>query len=126
MCDSQASIRVSYAGQHANSLAAVWATTPNLISCTWIPAAYAGGNRESALPVTRSILELSSCSPAKGPLYQQALADLIGLDVCLYVMDVLRTEFADSKYRACPLLRKMVAAGYLGRKSGRGFFEYGD
>lgn len=63
---------------------------------------------------------------ANHPMGPLALADLIGLDVCLYVMDVLRTEFADSKYRACPLLRKMVAAGYLGRKSGRGFFEYGD
>ena len=58
-----------------------------------------------------------------GPL---ALADLIGIDVCLHVMDVLYREFSDSKYRACPLLRKMVDAGRLGRKSGRGFFEYGD
>ena len=57
-----------------------------------------------------------------GPL---ALADLIGLDVCLYVMDVMYREFCDSKYRPCPLLRKMVDAGRLGRKSGRGFYEYG-
>ena len=57
-----------------------------------------------------------------GPL---ALADLIGIDVCLYVMDVMYREFSDSKYRPCPLLRKMVDAGRLGRKSGRGFFEYG-
>ena len=57
-----------------------------------------------------------------GPL---ALADLIGLDVCLDVMDVMYREFSDSKYRPCPLLRKMVDAGRLGRKSGRGFFEYG-
>ena len=57
-----------------------------------------------------------------GPL---ALADLIGLDVCLYVMEVMYREFSDSKYRPCPLLRKMVDAGRLGRKSGRGFFEYG-
>ena len=56
-----------------------------------------------------------------GPL---ALADLIGIDVCLYVMDVLYREFCDSKYRPCPLLRKMVDAGRLGRKSGRGFYEY--
>ena len=58
-----------------------------------------------------------------GPL---ALADLIGIDVCLYVMDVMYREFSDSKYRPCPLLRKMVDAGRLGRKSGRGFYEYGD
>ena len=57
-----------------------------------------------------------------GPL---ALADLIGVDVCLYVMDVMYREFSDSKYRACPLLRKMVDAGRLGRKTGRGFYEYG-
>jgi len=56
-----------------------------------------------------------------GPL---ALADLIGLDVCLDIMEVLQGGLGDSKYRACPLLRKMVDAGYLGRKSGRGFFKY--
>ena len=56
-----------------------------------------------------------------GPL---ALADLIGLDVCLSILEVLHTGLGDSKYRACPLLRKMVAAGYLGRKSGRGFYDY--
>ena len=56
-----------------------------------------------------------------GPL---ALADLIGLDTCLNIMEVLHTGFADSKYRPCPLLRKMVAAGWLGRKSGRGFYKY--
>ena len=56
-----------------------------------------------------------------GPL---RLADLIGLDVCLDVMEVMYREFSDSKYRPCPLLRKMVDAGRLGRKSGRGFYEY--
>ena len=56
-----------------------------------------------------------------GPL---ALADLIGLDVCLYIMEVLYEGFKDSKYRPCPLLKKYVDAGYLGRKSGRGFYEY--
>jgi 3-hydroxybutyryl-CoA dehydrogenase len=56
-----------------------------------------------------------------GPL---ALADLIGLDVCLFIMEVLHQGFADTKYRPCPLLRKMVDAGYLGRKSGRGFYDY--
>ncbi len=57
-----------------------------------------------------------------GPL---ALADLIGLDVCLSIMEVLHTGLGDAKYRPCPLLRKMVAAGRLGRKSGQGFYEYG-
>jgi 3-hydroxybutyryl-CoA dehydrogenase len=56
-----------------------------------------------------------------GPL---ALADLIGLDTCLSIMEVLHEGFGDSKYRPCPLLRKMVKAGYLGRKTGRGFYEY--
>jgi 3-hydroxybutyryl-CoA dehydrogenase len=58
------------------------------------------------------------------PLGPLALADLIGLDTCLSIMEVLYRDFADSKYRPCPLLRKMVAAGRLGRKSGRGFYTY--
>jgi 3-hydroxybutyryl-CoA dehydrogenase len=56
-----------------------------------------------------------------GPL---ELADFIGLDVCVDILDVLFKGFGDSKYRACPLLRKYVAAGWLGRKSGRGFYKY--
>ena len=56
-----------------------------------------------------------------GPL---ALADLIGLDTCLAILEVLHDGLGDSKYRPCPLLRKYVAAGWLGRKSGRGFFAY--
>jgi 3-hydroxybutyryl-CoA dehydrogenase len=56
-----------------------------------------------------------------GPL---ELADFIGLDVCLNILEVLQTGFGDPKYRACPLLRKYVAAGWLGRKSGRGFYKY--
>ncbi len=58
------------------------------------------------------------------PMGQLALADLIGLDTCLSVMEVLHAGFNDSKYRPCPLLREMVGAGRLGRKSGRGFYDY--
>jgi 3-hydroxybutyryl-CoA dehydrogenase len=56
-----------------------------------------------------------------GPL---TLADFIGLDTCLYIMEILQDELGDSKYRPCPLLRKYVKAGWFGRKTGRGFFEY--
>ena len=61
------------------------------------------------------------CNHPIGPL---ALADMIGLDVLLAVMQTLHDEFADSKYRPCPLLREMVAAGYMGRKTGRGVYSY--
>ena len=66
------------------------------------------------------VMKLGMAHPM-GPL---ALADLIGLDVCLSIMEVLHRELGDTKYRPCPLLRKMVAAGRLGRKNGRGFYEY--
>ncbi len=61
------------------------------------------------------------CNQPIGPL---ALADMVGLDVCLAVMDVYLQEFGDSKYRACPLLKEYVAAGRLGRKTGRGVYQY--
>ncbi len=58
------------------------------------------------------------------PLGPLALGDLIGLDTCLAIMEVLQAGLGEDKYRPCPLLRKYVAAGWLGRKSGRGFFDY--
>jgi 3-hydroxybutyryl-CoA dehydrogenase len=61
------------------------------------------------------------CNQPIGPL---ALADLIGLDTCLAIMEVYFNNFCDSKYRPCPLLREMVAAGQLGRKSGKGVYQY--
>ena len=61
---------------------------------------------------------------ANHPMGPLALGDLIGLDVCLAIMEVLYNEFADSKYRPHPLLKKMVRAGQLGRKSGQGFYKY--
>jgi 3-hydroxybutyryl-CoA dehydrogenase len=61
------------------------------------------------------------CNQPIGPL---ALADMVGLDVCLAVMEVYLSQFGDSKYRPCPLLKEYVAAGYLGRKSGRGVYAY--
>ncbi len=67
-----------------------------------------------------SVMKLGMNHPI-GPL---ALADLIGLDVCLDIMEVLHTGLGESKYRPCPLLRKMVDAGRLGRKSGQGFYRY--
>jgi len=67
-----------------------------------------------------TVMKLGMSHPM-GPL---ALADLIGLDTCLSIMEVLHDGFSDSKYRPCPLLKQMVDAGYLGRKSGRGFFSY--
>ena len=67
-----------------------------------------------------SVMKLGMNHPM-GPL---TLADFIGLDVCLAILDVLHQGLGDPKYRACPLLRRMVAAGHLGRKSGHGFYRY--
>ena len=74
------------------------------------------GTRESI----DTVMKLGMNHPM-GPL---ALADLIGLDTCLAIMETLYEGFKDSKYRPCPLLRKYVEAGWLGRKTGRGFYEY--
>jgi 3-hydroxybutyryl-CoA dehydrogenase len=67
-----------------------------------------------------TVMKLGMAHPM-GPL---ALADFIGLDVCLAILEVMHHGLGDPKYRPCPLLRKMVAAGELGRKSGKGFYTY--
>jgi 3-hydroxybutyryl-CoA dehydrogenase len=67
-----------------------------------------------------TVMKLGMAHPM-GPLF---LADFIGLDVCLSIMEILHQGLGDSKYRPCPLLRKMVAAGYLGTKSGKGFYDH--
>lgn len=78
---------------------------------------------DEAVADARSIDDVMKlgCNFPMGPL---ELADLIGLDVCLNILEVLHEDFGDPKYRPCPLLRNMVRAGRLGRKTGAGFFEY--
>lgn len=84
-------------------------------------AAFAVMEGVATAEVVDDVMKLGMNHPM-GPL---ELADFIGLDVCVNILDVLHEGFGDSKYRACPLLRKMVAAGWLGKKSGRGFYMYG-
>jgi len=83
-------------------------------------AVYATMEGVGSVEAIDTVMKLGMNHPM-GPL---ALADLIGLDVCLHIMEVLYDGFKDTKYRPCPLLRKMVDAGYLGRKSGKGFYDY--
>jgi len=84
-------------------------------------AAYALADGVAEADAIDTIAKLGFNHPM-GPL---ALADLIGLDTCVSIMEVLRDGLGDAKYEPCPLLREHVAAGRLGRKSGRGFYEYG-
>jgi len=73
---------------------------------------------------TRENIDIVMRLGANHPMGPLALADLIGLDTCLAIMETLFNGFCDSKYRPCPLLRKYVEAGWLGRKTGRGFYKY--
>ena len=83
-------------------------------------AVYAVMEGVATVEAVDTVMKLGMAHPM-GPL---TLADLIGLDVCLAILEVMHRGLGDPKYRPCPLLRRMVAAGHLGRKSGKGFYSY--
>ena len=97
-----------------------WWMNLMLLFCAWMALVYVPWDLFVKPAAIDEVMKLGMNHPM-GPL---ALADLIGLDVCLDILRVLEAGFGDPKYRPCPLLVKMVDAGLLGKKSGRGFYDY--